>query len=61
VAFDGNGYATKERVYYFWIYRCAELTLQQGYSLYVVRPYETGHECRSVFLSMLQAPARPVR
>jgi TonB family protein len=38
VSFSGNGYASKDRVYYFWIYRCAELTLQRGYALYVIRP-----------------------
>ena len=26
VSFGGNGFATKDRVYYFWMYRCAELT-----------------------------------
>jgi hypothetical protein len=38
VSFNGNGFASKDRVYYFWIYRCAELTLQQGYGLYVIQP-----------------------
>lgn len=38
VSFSGNGFASKDRVYFFWIYRCAELTLQRGYSLYVIRP-----------------------
>lgn len=38
VSFSGNGYASRDRIYYFWIYRCAELTLQKGYSLYVIRP-----------------------
>jgi hypothetical protein len=31
IAFDGNGYASEARVWYFWIYRCAELTRQEGY------------------------------
>jgi hypothetical protein len=38
VSFSGNGYASRDRVYFFWIYRCAELTLEKGYSLYVIRP-----------------------
>lgn len=31
VRFDGNGYASQERVWYFWIYRCAQLTREKGY------------------------------
>lgn len=31
VKFNGNGYASQERVWSFWIYRCAEITGQQGY------------------------------
>jgi hypothetical protein len=38
VSFDGNGLATRTRVHYFWVYRCAQLTLKQGYSLYVLKP-----------------------
>lgn len=34
VKFNGNGYASKERVWSFWIYRCAELTQQQGYTYF---------------------------
>jgi len=37
VSFNGNGHATKDRVWYFWIYRCAELTSKQGYSLFSLR------------------------
>ena len=40
VSFNGNGFATKDRVYYFWMYRCAELTLKSGYSLFYIRPNE---------------------
>lgn len=32
VRFDGNGYAKQEMVWNYWIYRCAELTLAQGYA-----------------------------
>jgi hypothetical protein len=31
VTFAGNGYTTAETVQTFWLYRCAELTLAQGY------------------------------
>lgn len=31
VIFSGNGYATRETVQTFWLYRCAELTLMKGY------------------------------
>lgn len=34
VKFDGNGYASQERVWSFWIYRCAELTKQNGYAYF---------------------------
>ena len=40
VFFDGNGYASKDRVYYFWIYRCAELTSQLGFSYFSVSPFD---------------------
>ncbi len=40
VSFDGNGYASKDRVYFFWIYRCAELTLKNGYALFYIKPNE---------------------
>lgn len=32
VTFHGNGLASKERVWYFWIYRCAELTKSKGFT-----------------------------
>jgi hypothetical protein len=32
VKFSGNGHASSDRVWGFWMYRCAELTLQKGYS-----------------------------
>lgn len=37
VEFSGNGYASQDRVWNFWIYRCAELTLQNGYDYFTVR------------------------
>ena len=36
VKFDGNGYSSKDRVWYFRIYRCAELTKQQGYEVFTL-------------------------
>jgi hypothetical protein len=38
VRFDGNGHSSKERVWSFWIYRCAELTKQQGYAYFTLEP-----------------------
>ncbi|MGA7711011.1 MAG: hypothetical protein WCA81_03855 [Rhizomicrobium sp.] len=32
VAFGGNGYTTREAVQTYWLYRCTEITLQNGYS-----------------------------
>lgn len=40
VSFDGNGFATKDRVWYFWIYRCAELTRQKGYVFFNLKKDE---------------------
>ena len=34
VRFDGNGYASKDRVWYFWIYRCAQLTAFNGFAYF---------------------------
>lgn len=42
VRFDGNGYATKERVWYFWIHRCAELTKQKGFTYFTIEPTKGG-------------------
>lgn len=41
VTFGGNGFASKDRIYYFWTYRCAELTLEKGYSLFSIRPNQS--------------------
>jgi hypothetical protein len=32
VKFSGNGYASSDRVWAFWMYRCAELTREKGYT-----------------------------
>jgi len=41
VKFDGNGHASSERVWNFWMYRCAELTKQQGFTYFTLqRPGE---------------------
>jgi hypothetical protein len=32
VSFNGNGYTSSDRVWNFWIYRCAELTKEKGYA-----------------------------
>jgi len=37
VTFNGNGFASHDRVYNFWLYRCAELTLNRGYALFSAR------------------------
>lgn len=34
VKFDGNGYTSQERVWSFWIHRCAELTRDNGYAYF---------------------------
>lgn len=41
VKFDGNGHASEERVWSFWIYRCAELTRAKGFTHFTIqRPGE---------------------
>ncbi|MBF9263203.1 CC0125/CC1285 family lipoprotein [Paracidovorax cattleyae] len=32
VKFDGNGSTSADRVWNFWLYRCAELTKEKGYT-----------------------------
>lgn len=34
VAFSGNGHTSGDTVWYYWIYRCAELTRQNGFSAF---------------------------
>ena len=36
VRYDGNGYTSQQRVWSFWIYRCAELTKQKGFEYFVL-------------------------
>jgi hypothetical protein len=41
VYFNGNGYASKDRVWYFWIYRCAQLTREKGFSYFSIEPIQS--------------------
>lgn len=41
VFFNGNGYASKDRVWYFWIYRCAQLTQERGYTYFSIDPVQS--------------------
>jgi hypothetical protein len=36
VEFYGNGRTSRETVFAYWIYRCAEVTLQKGYDYFVI-------------------------
>lgn len=36
VTFSGNGKTSRDMVWHYWIYRCAELTQQQGYSHFII-------------------------
>lgn len=40
ISFYGNGYASEERVWNFWIYRCAELTTLNGYDYFSLTPLD---------------------
>jgi hypothetical protein len=37
VRFAGNGYTTKETVQTYWLYHCAQLTLEKGYDGFRIR------------------------
>ena len=36
VEFFGNGYTSRETVFAYWIYRCAEVTQQKGFDYFVI-------------------------
>lgn len=38
VSFYGNGNTSGQTVWNFWIYRCAELTLEKGYEFFSIAP-----------------------
>ena len=42
VYFNGNGYTNKDRVWYFWVYRCAQLTKEKGFSYFSIEPIQSG-------------------
>jgi hypothetical protein len=48
VRFDGNGNSSQERVWNFWLYRCAELTKQKGFTYFALqRPEKTSSSGRA--------------
>lgn len=59
VSFNGNGYASKERVWYFWIYRCAELTTEKGYSYFTLSPNKKTASAAQTDGALLPAVYRP--
>ncbi len=40
VKYDGNGHTPREQVWAYWIYRCAEVTKQNGYTVFAMLPAE---------------------
>ena len=34
VSFNGNGYTPEEKVFNYWVYRCAELTVKNGFEFF---------------------------
>jgi len=40
VSFNGNGNTSSDRVWFYWIYRCAELTKEQGYDYFTITPID---------------------
>ena len=61
VSFNGNGYATQDRVWYFWIYRCAELTVEKGYANFTLQPNEKASSVRQEGEGMMPAIYQPDR
>ncbi len=51
VSFNGNGNTSGDTVWNYWIYRCAELTLEKGYSAFAVvrtdKSADAGHGMRT--------------
>ncbi|MEZ2299656.1 hypothetical protein [Variovorax sp. RCC_210] len=41
VEFSGNGNTSKDQVWNYWIYRCADLTQQKGFTYFTVMPKDT--------------------
>ena len=39
VSFSGNGATSADTVWYYWVYRCAELTRQKGYDYFTLSKY----------------------
>jgi hypothetical protein len=52
VSFRGNGLTTPETLHAFLLRRCAEVTLQDGYSYFVVAHTEAPNEATNNFYSM---------
>lgn len=44
VTFSGNGYTGKDMVWYYWIYRCAELTKEKGYDSFALAQNQPGKQ-----------------
>jgi len=59
VTFGGNGFASKDRIYNFWTYRCAELTLEKGYSLFSIRSNQSTGRLNPPADSILSAVYHP--
>lgn len=53
VSFNGNGYTSRARVKRFLLYRCAELTIGNGYDYFVIVKADTG-----VSQSFITTPGR---
>jgi hypothetical protein len=56
VTFSGNGYATKDRVWDFFIYRCAELTVQNGYALFMIPPAQAAPKAAELGPAVPEVP-----
>lgn len=55
VVFNGNGQTSRDMVWYYWIYRCAELTTQNGYEFFI----PSQRQLKAPVLSQAEASTTP--
>lgn len=61
VAFNGNGYTSEDMVVKFWLNRCAELTVRNGYRYFALAPTSARSALPNPVLAYDLAPAERER
>ena len=59
VEFDGNGYTSGDRVRRYWLLQCAQLTLENGYSHFVIVSADRGATTSSMQLGQDRVVVQP--